>query len=161
MGTVFEGIMITWKLMKRPEEKWSGKIGWKRCPERRWRRRRRRKLNDVDTLKQIVSTFIKHSLQEINITKLFPPKLAYFFFQSMHNCQSTGSIQTALFSWRFFWRPLNIKYVQKVRIDASKTKISLISLWSVLSFVPTSQIFKIVNTMQKETMILQLNHSLH
>lgn len=50
------------------------------------------------TWKQIVSTFIKHSLQEINITKLFPPKLAYFF-QSMHNCQSTGSIQTAIFSF--------------------------------------------------------------
>lgn len=33
------------------------------------------------TWKQIVSTFIKHSLQEINITKIFPPKLAYFFNQ--------------------------------------------------------------------------------
>lgn len=64
----------------------------------------------LHTWKQIVSTFIKHSLQEINITKLFPPKLAYFFNQ----CIIVN--QLAVFKQQhfiFFWRPLNIKYVQK------------------------------------------------
>lgn len=81
------------------------------------------------TWKQIVSTFIKHSLQEINITKLFPPKLAYFFNQ----CIIVN--QLAVFKQHYFlllfWRPLNIKYVQKVRIDVSKTKkgLQLVSGW--------------------------------
>lgn len=88
------------------------------------------------TWKQIVSTFIKHSLQEINITKLFPPKLAYFFNQ----CIIVN--QLAVFKQHYFlllfWRPLNIKYVQKVRIDVSKTKWTLISLWLISSSVSAS-----------------------
>lgn len=53
----------------------------------------------------------------------------------MHNCQSTGSIQTALFSFTFF-EDLNIKYVQKVRINVRER--TLISLWSISPCVSAS-----------------------
>lgn len=122
------------------------------------------------TWKQIVSTFIKHSLQEINITKLFPPKLAYFFNQ----CIIVN--QLAVFKQHYFlllfWRPLNIKYVQKVRIDVSKTKgLQLVfGRFHHLFLLPQMFISTLSTLCKKKLLqvdwkliklILQLNVSLH
>lgn len=59
----------------------------------------------------------------------------------MHNWQTTGSIQTALFSFTIFFRLLNINYVQKVRIDVSKaTWLQIVSRQLFFSF------FKLVSS---------------
>lgn len=75
----------------------------------------------------------------------------------MHNCQSTGSIQTALFSFTFL-KTVKYQVCAKGQDWCKQNKMDFNWSLSISSSVSTSPdvYFNIVNIMQKE-MLLQVN----